>query len=169
MESRKSNKNKMPDLRKQFFKTILEIARTDKKVMVLTGDLGFSFVDEFQKELPEQFINCGIAEQNLIGVASGLAMGGFKPYCYSGAIFLLMRAYEQIRDNVCYQNLNVKLIGTGASGFLGFTHNLKGSENEEDLLKNLPNIKRFYPQDEAEADRIIKETYLCGKPAYIRI
>jgi transketolase len=86
----------------------------------------------------------------MVGIASGMVLGGKKPYVYSGSVFLIARAYEQIRDDICFNNLDVKLIGTGASGFLGFTHNWTGSENEEDLLKNLPNLQRFYPQNREE-------------------
>ena len=156
------------DLRKQFWNSILEIARTNKDVIVLVGDLGFSFFEQFREELPDQFINCGIAEQNLIGVASGLALAGKLPYCYSNSIFLLFRAFEQVRNDVCFNNANVKLIGTGASGFLGFSHNLVGDEKEEDLLKNLP-IETYYPKNEKELESDMTESYLKGKPTFIKI
>ena len=156
-------KSIMPDLRKSFFKIMDEIA--DEDTVLITGDLGYSFMEEFRHNHPDKFINFGIAEQAMIGVAAGLALGGKKPFVYSGAIFVLMRPYEQVRDDVAYNNLPVKLIGTGASGFLGFTHNLMGTENEEDLLKNLPNLKRFYPTNEAE----LRTALLSDGPAYIRI
>lgn len=140
----------MSDLRQTFFDILLEKAKKDKAIHLLVGDLGFSFMEKFQKELPAQITNVGIAEQNMVSMAAGMAIAGKKPYCYSGLIFLLMRAYEQVRVDVAYNNTNVKLIGTGAAGFLGFTHNLEGTENAEDLLKNLPNIKRFYPKDDIE-------------------
>ena len=153
----------MPDLRKDFWEIMSEIA--DDDTIVMTGDLGFSFMDGFAEEHPDKFINCGTIEQSMVGIAAGMARGGKKPYVYSGAIFLLMRAYEQVRDDVAFNNTNVKLIGTGASGFLGFTHNLTNGENEEDLLKNLPNIKRFYPKSGEE----LKESLLTLGPAYIRL
>ena len=140
------------------------MADQDDKIILLVGDLGYSFMEEFAKRHPDKFINCGIAEQNMVGVAAGLAIAGKKPFCYSGAIFMVMRPYEFIRDDVAYNNLNVKLIGTGASGFLGFTHNLLGNENEEDLLKNI-NITTCYPKDEEELREMLK---LSG-PAYIRL
>ena len=132
------------DLRKYFWDTILKMARKDKEIVLLTGDLGFSFCEKFQQELPEQFINCGCAEQNMILVAGGLALAGKKPYCYSNSIFLLMRGYEMVR-NLCYNNLNVKLIGTGAADFLGHSHNMVGGEDET-ILSKLPNIKTFFPR-----------------------
>lgn len=155
----------MTDLRQAFFDELLKIAKKDKKVHLLVGDLGYSFMEKFQKELPKQFTNVGIAEQNMIGVASGMAIAGKKPYCYSGAVFICCRAYEFLRDDVCYNNLDVKLIGTGASGFLGFTHNFYGKENEEDLLKNLPNLMRFYPKNDSE----LKHALTYKGAAYIRL
>ena len=157
------------DLRKQFFNELLKIAAKDKKVICLTADLGYSFKEQFEKELPEQIINVGIQEQNMISMAAGMAIAGLKPYCYSGLIFLLMRAYEQIRDDICYNNLDVKLCGTGASGFLGFSHNLQGTENEEDLLKNLPNIQQFYPNNAQELKKIMIKTNKNKKPCFIQL
>lgn len=144
----------MPDLRRNFFNEMIKLAKHDKSVMILVGDLGFSYCEQFQKELPNQFINAGCAEQAMIGIAGGLALAGKKPYVYSGTIFLLMRPYESIR-NLCYNGLDVKLVGTGASPFLGFSHNMLGGENEEDLLKNLP-IKRSYPKDSKELKKALK-------------
>jgi transketolase len=155
----------MSDLRKPFYKQLIDIAKNDKQVIFLTGDLGYSFYEEFVKECPNQFINAGCIEQSMIGIAAGLARAGKKPIVYSGAIFLLLRAMEQVRDDVAYANLDVKLIGTGASGFLGFTHNFNAKENEDDLLKNLPNIKQVYPENEVELIQALK---LTG-PIYIRL
>lgn len=153
------------DLRKEFFKNITELAFADPDVILLTGDLGYSFCEEYQRRRPGQFINCGIAEQNMVGMAAGLALGGKKPYVYSNAIFLLMRAYEQVRDDVAYNNLPVKLIGTGAAGFLGFSHNLGANESEPQLLNGLPNIMQFYPMDEW----LLKQAMEWKGPAYIRL
>jgi transketolase len=153
------------DLRKDFFDILLDKAKKDKSIHLLVGDLGFSFLERFQKELPRQFTNVGIAEQNMVSMAAGMAIAGKKPYCYSGLIFLLMRAFEQVRDDIAYNNTDVKLIGTGASQFLGFTHNLTGTENEEDLLKNLPNLKRFYPKDKKELAKAMR----AKGPCYIRL
>lgn len=153
------------DLRKPFWNSILEMAKADKDIILLTGDLGYSFMETFQKELPKQILNCGIAEQNMIGMAAGMALAGKKPYVYSNAIFLLSRGHEFVRDDVAYNNLNVKLIGTGAAGFLGFTHNIGSEEHESNWLKGMPNIKQFYPTSEVE----LKEALLVSGPAYIRL
>ena len=151
------------DLRKDFWDTILELAKKDKKIIVLTGDLGYSFCEKFQLELPEQFINCGCAEQNMMMVAGGLALAGKKPYVYSNSIFLLMRPYEMIR-NLAYNKLDVKLIGTGASDFLGHSHNLVEDEDKQ-ILGKLPNIKQFYPIN----GRRMKDILLTKGMTYIKL
>ena len=153
------------NLRKSFFQKLEKLMEKDEKIILLYIDLGFSFVEKLIKRFPDRCINTGIIEQAAIGVAAGLALQGFKPYCYSAIPFLLMRTYEFIRDDVAYANLNVKLIGYTQTGFLGFTHNLEGKENEEDLLKNLPNIKRYYPKTEKELGKALKN----NKPSFIKI
>lgn len=153
------------DLRKDFFEIMEELAEKDKDIIILVGDLGYSFYEKFKEKYPNQLINAGCAEQNMIGVAAGLARAGKKPYVYSGSIFLCMRAYEQLRDDIAYANLDVKLVGTGASGFLGFTHNLSAVENEYDLLKNLPNIRLWNPSGKD----LLKALLIATGPTYIRI
>jgi transketolase len=168
-----SKKIKLPPqrgagLRRDFFNKLAELAKKDKDIMFLAGDLGYSFFEDFERQFPKQFINCGIAEQSIVGIAAGLAIAGKKPYCYSDAPFLVFRALEQIRDDVCYQNLNVKFISV-TSKFLGFTHNFSGSENEEDVLKNLPNLKRYYPKTTEEVLSAMHEMYSLKSPAYLRL
>jgi len=131
------------DFRKDFWELILDKAKKDKDIVVLTADLGYSYCEEFQSTLPEQFINVGCCEQNMILVAGGLSICGFKPYCYTNSVFLL-RTYEMIR-NVCNNKLDVKFVGTGASGFLGFSHNLLEYE-DGNVLGNIPNLKLCFPE-----------------------
>jgi len=152
-------------MRKQFFKSLIELTENDRDIIFLTGDLGFSFFEEYREKFPKQFINVGCIEQSMIGIAAGLALAGKKPYCYSNAIFLLMRTYEQVRNDVCYNNLDVKLIGTGAAGFLGFSHNCSPSNEDELILKHLPNIKLIFPTNKIELRRAME----INGPAYIRI
>lgn len=155
-------------MRKQFFKCLDDIASRDKSVVFLTGDLGFSFMEDFQKKYPKQFINCGCIEQSMIGIAAGLAKGGKKPYCYSTIPFLLFRAYEQVRDDVCYNNANVKLIGVSMSGFIGFTHEIAPDEDLK-VLDGLPNIECYFPQNKNDLAQAMEVCYERGTPAYIRI
>lgn len=153
----------MADLRKTFFDVMMKLAEKDKDVILLVGDLGYSFMEEYAKAYPNQFINCGIAEQNMIGVAAGLAIGGKKPYVYSNSIFILGRAYEQVRDDICYNDLDIKLVGTGACGFLGFTHNWDDDE-EKNVLDSLSLIQCF-PTDEEH----LKLSLTGDGPSYIRL
>jgi transketolase len=159
----------MSDLRKAFFDNMCDLAEKDKDVVLITGDLGYSFIENYIEKYPDQFINAGCMEQSMVGIATGMAQAGKKPYVYSGAIFILMRPYEQVRDDVAYNNMNVKLVGTKASGFLGFTHNLQGTENTKDLLKNLPNIESGYPESEEELKEFMNKTYLLKVPTYIQL
>lgn len=155
-----------------FMETLEELAKKDKKVILIVGDVGFTYMQEFAKKYPNQYINAGVTEQSFMGMAAGLAKSGFKPYVYSMVPFLVMRNYEQLRNDVCYANANVKLIavvGAVHYRFLGMSHNLLGKENEEDLLKNLPNIKRYYPKDTDEVKKLILETYSNNSPTYIRL
>jgi len=157
------------DLRKSFVDNLIKLAERDKKIILFTCDLGFSFLERFAEKFPNRYKNMGICEQNAIGVAAGLALGGFKPYVYSNAIFLLMRAYEQVRDEVCYNNLGVILCGTGASGFLGFSHNCNPANEDELILKHLPNLQLYFPKDKIELNDIMNKSYKSKSPAYIRI
>lgn len=157
----------MSDLRKEFHEIMCELAEKDKDVILITGDLGYPFNEEFQKRFPNQFLNCGCMEQTMIGIAAGMALAGKKPYVYSGAIFVLLRPFEQVRDDIAYNNLNVKLIGAGASGFLGFTHNLGDNywESEGLFLSAFPNIKCLYSGNSEE----LRKNLLLDGPAYLKI
>ena len=101
-------------MRFEVIKTIYQAALVNPKIFFLTGDLGHAHLDDFRKNLPKQYINVGIAEQNMVGIAAGLALSGNKVFVYSIAPFITMRCYEQIKVDVCYQNTNVTLIGVGA-------------------------------------------------------
>jgi transketolase len=155
----------MSDLRKPFFDCMCELAKADKDVILIVGDLGYSFMEDYARRFPNQFLNIGCIEQSMIGIAAGMAIAGKKPYVYSGAIFALMRPYEQVRDDIAYNNLNVKIVGTGASGFLGFTHNLGPNENEGKLLEGLPNIWAAWPENGVQ----LKEFLLQDGPGFIRL
>lgn len=155
-----------------FMETLEELVKKDPRVILIVGDVGFSYMAEFQKKYPNQYINTGVMEQSFMGLAAGLAQSGWKPYVYSMVPFVMMRNYEQLRNDVCYGNANVKLIGAVGNihyRFQGMSHNLLGTENEEDLLKNLPNIERFYPKDIQEVREVVLESYKNNKPTYIRL
>lgn len=158
-------------MRKVFFKVLEELAAKDGKVIFLTGDVGFSYSESFAAKYPNQYLNCGITEQTMMGIAAGLAYTGWKPYVYSMANFVIFRAYEQLRGDVCYTNANVKIIGVrGGDSYkhLGYMHNI--SENEDaKVLVSLPNIDIRIPDSEDSLMNDLLQTYESGVPTYIRL
>ena len=156
-------------MRKTFINTLINLAREDKDIVLITPDMGFSVLEPFFEEFPERSFNCGIAEQNAVSLAAGLALMGKKPYVYTIIPFLTMRAFEQIRVDVAYMNTNVKLVGIGA----GFTYGCAGATHHaiEDIsiMRSLPNMNVYCPGDNREAEQIVKLSAKINKPAYIRI
>ena len=152
-----------------FVKTLTELARKDKNVWLITGDLGFSVFEEFIKEFPDQYLNTGVTEQNLMGVAAGLAMMGKKPFVYSISTFASMRPYEQIRNDIAYQNLPVVIIGGGSS----FSYSTFGCTHVplEDLaiMRVMPNMAVTCPGDAKEVEALLHEAYKRTSPTYMRI
>jgi len=156
-------------MRKAFYNCLEEIARKDKNVFFLTGNLGFKFFDSIRKNCPEQFIDVGVAEANMISIASGLALSGKNVYCYSIIPFLTMRAYEQVRVDIAYHNLNVKLVGMGAGftyGFEGYTH--FGIEDMA-LMRAIPNMHIIAPDTVNNAIQAAQLSYDYRFPLYIRL
>lgn len=156
-------------MRQAFYNQLEEIALRDKDVYILTGNLGFKFFDSIRKNCPEQFIDIGVAEANMIGISAGLALSGKNVYCYSIIPFLTMRAYEQIRIDVAYHNLNVKLVGMGAGftyGFEGFTH--FGIEDMA-LMRAMPNMHVVVPDTIENAVKIAQLSHTYPYPLYIRL
>jgi transketolase len=150
-------------MRKKFISELIKIAKKDKKVILLTGDLGFNFIEPFAKLYPDRFINCGVIEQSMVGIACGLADMGMKPYVYSASTFLIFRALEQVRNDVCYENRNVKLVGFAGKNynFLGHSH-LPQNDEDIKMLKMFPNIK-IYENCE------VNKSYKTKKPCYLRL
>lgn len=156
-------------MRITFIKSLTEIVSRDKRVMLVTGDLGFSIFEEFQKNYPHQYLNSGVAEQSLTGIAAGLALEGVIPFIYSIVPFITMRNFEQIRNDICYQNLNVKIVGVGAGfsyGIYGHTH--YGLEDIS-LMRVLPNMTVFSPGDPVEVAWVVLEAIKIQGPCYIRL
>lgn len=156
-------------MRATFFKTIETFYKKDKSMYVLTADLGYKLFDPFQTACADRFYDIGVAEANMIGVASGLALSGKNVYCYSIIPFLVMRAFEQIRVDIAYHNLSVKLIGVGG----GFTYGLEGFTHFglEDLalMRALPNMTVCVPADPLEAEALAKISCTYEGPLYIRL
>lgn len=158
-------------LRKAFIETLTELAEKDSKVILIVGDVGFSYMEDFIKRFPTQFLNAGIAEQNMMGVAVGLSIEGFKPYVYTMSNFILLRPLEQLRNDICYSNANVKLFGVKGGEsykFLGHSHNLAPGE-EANILEALPNIHKHFPPTEERLKRLMEYEYQRKAPAYFSI
>jgi transketolase len=156
-------------MRKAFIETLIELAEKDENIYLLTGDLGFSVFEPFSRRFPKRFINCGAAEQNMMGVAAGLALSGKKPYVYSIIPFVTMRCFEQIRNDVCYQNLDVKIVGVGsglAYGSLGATHH---AIEDIGILRTLPNMIILSPADPFETRELVLKSYQIKSPTYLRL
>lgn len=156
--------------RKPFVKILKKLMSEDSKVMLLVGDLGFSYFDDFPTLFPDRYINVGIMEQSMMGIAAGLALSGKKPYVYSIANFVTLRPCEQVRNDIAYHNANVKIIGAGGRNFypgLGFTHNVP--MDEDIRVMELCGIDSYVIKDPEFVEKVVMETYKTNKPVYIRL
>ena len=156
-------------MRNAYIDAMYELAGSDDRVLALVADNGAVVYDNFRRDFPDRFINFGIAEANMVTVAAGLASCGKIPFAYTIASFLTMRAFEQIRNDVCIQRANVKLVGIGA-GFvysnLGPTHH---ATIDLSLMRALPGMTVFSPADRLESRKVTFEAARIDGPVYIRI
>ncbi|MDD4953901.1 MAG: transketolase C-terminal domain-containing protein [Candidatus Omnitrophica bacterium] len=156
-------------MRTAFINTMNKLARRDKNIFLLTGDLGFSVLESFRKEFPGRFFNIGVAEANMVGISAGLALSGKTVFIYSIVPFVTARCFEQIRDDLCYQKLNVRIIGVGSGlsyGTAGMTH-----QSLEDLaiMRAIPNMTVISPGDPQETEAAILASAKHKGPIYIRM
>lgn len=166
-------KSKNLDLRKCFIDELIKAERENPgKIVFITCDVGFSFLEPLEKILGERFLNTGITEPATCVIAAGIALEGFIVYWYSMINFVTFRVHEQLRNAVCMHKANVKILGVEGSSkysFLGFSHNLLYPDEDIDFISKLPNITWHTPKTEADAKNVFKETYLSTKAAYIRL
>lgn len=157
--------------RAMFGQFMIDIARRNKKLIVLSADLGRSSgLARFKTEFPDQYISVGISEQNLVGVAAGLADEGFKVFVTSFAPFLSMRASEQIRMNLGYMRQNVNLVALGSGLSMGFLGNSHFGLEDLSIIRAIPNLKVSAPADTAELGKILYDyTFNTQGPSYIRL
>ena len=158
-------------MRRPFIEQLTELAEKDPKVFLIIGDVGFSFIEGFKAKFPKQFLNVGVLEQTMMGFAVGMAHQGYKPCVYTMKNFILLRPLEQVRNDICYGNSNIKLFGVGGSAaykFLGYSHNLAEGE-EEKILSTLPNINTYFPKTEEETKEAMLKEYQRNGPAYFAI
>lgn len=156
-------------MRRAFIKTLVAEARRHPNLWLLYGDLGFGVLEPFIEEFPDRSVNCGVAEQNAVGVAAGLAACGKVVFWYSICNFAVLRPLEQLRNDVCYPNANVKVVGVGVGkdyGTLGYTH--WGLEDER-IVKQLPNIRVVTPGKREEVPSVIALAAQAKGPVYIRL
>jgi transketolase len=156
-------------MRTAFVKSMVAIARQDESVYLLTGDLGFGVLEEFRDAFPKRFYNVGVAEANMAGVAAGLALSGKKPYIYSIATFAALRCLEQIRNDICYQNLDVTIVGVGA----GLSYSLYGASHQSiddvGIMRSLPNLVVACAGDPAETGLLMNHSHQHPGPYYLRL
>lgn len=161
--------NKIPN-RQAICEVLMEQAKTDRDIVVLCSDSrGSAFLAPFAKEYPEQFVETGIAEQNLVGIAAGLAKCGKKVFAASPASFLSTRSYEQAKVDCAYSNTNVTLIGISGGvsyGALGMSHH---SAQDIAAMSAIPNMRVYLPSDRFQTAKLIQALLQDEKPAYIRV
>lgn len=156
-------------MRTAFINQLIEEAKVNENIFLLVGDLGYSVVEPYAELFPERYLNVGIAEQNMAGVAAGLAMEGYCVYIYSIGNFPTLRCMEQIRYDICYHNLNVKIVAVGggyAYGPLGPSHH---ATEDIGMLRTIPNLVICVPGDPVETKVVTTFTTQHHGPCYIRI
>ena len=156
-------------MREALSESLVRAANNNKKIILLTGDHGYALFDEFIKQHPDQYLNAGIAEQNMVGMAAGLAKGGYFPIVYGLSAFVPIRVLEQIKLDVCHDNLPVVFLGDGA----GFVYSVLGTSHQstEDITvtRALPNLSIYSPADRFEMSAVMDLAIELGSPTYVRI
>ncbi len=156
-------------MRNAFLKELFELAKKDQRIVLIVGDLGFGVVNPFMEQLPSQFLNAGVAEQNMTGMAAGMALSGKIAFTYSIGNFPTMRCLEHVRNDVCYHNADVKIVTVGggfAYGAMGATHHAI-----EDLavMRALPGMTVVAPGDPVEAQAATRAITEYHGPCYLRL
>ena len=156
-------------MREAFSDTLVRLAKADPNVLLLTGDHGYALFDDFRRECPAQYINAGIAEQNMAGMAAGLARAGFRPFVYGLSAFIPVRVVEQIKLDVAHDKLPVIFIGDGAGfvyGHLGTSH-----QSTEDIActRAIPDLSVYSPADRFEMTACMEMAYQAKAPVYLRM
>lgn len=156
-------------MRETFSESLVRLAMSDSNVLLLTGDHGYALFDEFKKRCPAQYINAGIAEQNMVGMAAGLARVGFRPFVYGLAAFVPIRTIEQIKLDIAHDNLPVVLLGDGA-GFV-YSHLGTSHQSTEDIscTRAIPGLEVLSPADRFEMAACMDYAYTRQAPIYMRM
>lgn len=166
----KIDKTKTNSIRKAFGKTLAEIGELNEKIIVMDADLACSTQTKiFADKFPDRFFDCGIAEQNMLATAAGLASEGKIPFVASFAVFVTGRTYDQIRNGICYPNFNVKIVGTHGGITVGEDGATHQALEDISLMRGLPHMTVIVPADCKECQEVIKYATLHEGPTYIRI
>lgn len=166
----KIDKSKTSSIRKAFGKTLAEIGELNEKIVVMDADLACSTQTKiFADKFPDRFFDCGIAEQNMLATAAGLASEGKIPFVASFAVFVTGRTYDQIRNGICYPNFNVKIVGTHGGVTVGEDGATHQALEDISLMRGLPHMTVIVPADCKECQEAIKYAALHEGPTYIRI
>lgn len=166
----KIDKTKTNSIRKAFGKTLAEIGELNEKIIVMDADLACSTQTKiFADKFPDRFFDCGIAEQNMLATAAGLASEGKIPFVASFAVFVTGRTYDQIRNGICYPNFNVKIVGTHGGVTVGEDGATHQALEDISLMRGLPHMTIIVPADCKECQEAIKYAALHEGPTYIRI
>lgn len=156
--------------REAYGKALSELAKTNKNVVVLDADLSKSTkTADFKAVAPERFFNMGIAEGNMMGVAAGMSTCGKIPYVSTFAMFAAGRAFEQIRNSICYPNLNVKICATHAGLTVGEDGATHQAIEDLSLMRSIPNMTVINPADAIETEQVIKAISEINGPCYVRL
>ncbi len=156
-------------MRTAYLDTLYDLAKKDQNVISLVADNGLIVYDDFRRDFPDRYFNFGISEGNMVSAAAGMASCGKIPFCYTISAFLAYRSYEFIRDDVCFQNQNVKIVGIGsgiAYSTLGPSHH---ATEDIGLLYSLPNLTVFSPGSPMDVRNIINAAYKIDGPVYVRL
>jgi transketolase len=156
-------------MRDRFIKSLIREAESNENLMLIVGDLGYGVIDEFEKRFPAQFINAGVAEQNMIGMAAGLAKIGYKVFVYSIANFPTFRCLEQIRNDVVYHDLDVSIVAIGAGfsyGTLGYSHH---AIEDLAIMRSMPGLKIYSPCDPNKVEECFIDAVNVKGPKYFRL
>lgn len=153
-------------MRREFSKTLFELMEKDENIILMTGDIGFKVFNNIKEHFPDRFINIGICEQSMIGVAAGMALGNLRPYVYTITPFLIERPFEQVKIDIDMNNANVKLIGYDDYPGQGLTHSVT---DDGKFMKIFKNIKSYWPKDSKETRDAVEESYKLKCPTFIRL
>ncbi|MEK6969712.1 MAG: hypothetical protein AABW48_04760 [Nanoarchaeota archaeon] len=153
-------------MRKKFGEVIVQLAEKDDNIFLIVGDIGFGVFDKFRQKFPNRFINIGICEQSMIGVAAGMALEGIKPWVYTITPFLIERPFEQIKLDIDQQKVNVKLVGYADYPHQGPTHSELDAKRLMGLLKNTIS---YFPINSEETLRFAESAYNSDGPVFISL